>query len=185
MNNEFERIYSQIDKVYQEICESLARIPNVNEMEYFNEELKTRPSSSQIEEIVNKKFEVFSKILKSKADKNDLIKKADSSDLSRLIGIVETKADCNSLEKIGIRIEKIEKNENFTKKRMEKNIKDTIEEIKELSLIEIDNKVAAYINQLDKYMNQLNYELNRLKENPFSNTPEVSHLKEKVNENAA
>ena len=185
VNNEFERIYSQIDKVYQEICESLARIPNGNEMEYFNEELKTRPSSSQIEEIVNKKFEVFSKILKSKADKNDLIKKADSSDLSRLIGIVETKADCNSLEKIGIRIEKIEKNENFTKKRMEKNIKDTIEEIKELSLIEIDNKVAAYINQLDKYMNQLNYELNRLKENPFSNTPEVSHLKEKVNENAA
>ena len=57
MNNEFERIYSQIDKVYQEICESLARIPNVNEMEYFNEELKTRPSSSQIEEIVNKKFD--------------------------------------------------------------------------------------------------------------------------------
>lgn len=184
INVEIDKVYLQVDKIYQEICESLARLPNINEIEYFNQELKVRPNITMVEEIVSKKIEVVNKVLKNKLEKNDLLKKADTSDLKSLINVLENKVDSDVIEKVFGKLEKLEKNEVFFKKRVEKQIKDLVDDVKKSIIEEIDSKMSRHIHEIDKYIHDLNKELRHIRENPPATLPEIDHLKIKINENA-
>ena len=184
LNAEIDKIYGQIDKIYQEICESLARLPNTNEMEYFNQELKVRPSEAQVEDFIMKKIEIVNKVLKTKAEKNDILKKADTNDIKSLVNVLETKANSDTIDKMLGRVEKLEKNESFQKKRVEKFIKDSIEEIKQAAILDIDSRMSRHLHEIDKYIHDLNKELTFIRENPIPKLPELDHLKKKINENA-
>jgi hypothetical protein len=185
MNSEIDAVYAQIDKVYQSISESLSKLNSIKDIENFSKKIDAKPSLDQVEDIVNKKIESVSKALKAKVDKNDLVKKADLSDIKTIIGLLETKADRDFTDKANARLDKLEKNEAFSKKKFEKYIKESIEDIKTLLVQEIDNEISNHILEVNKHLKELSHEIDSIRKNPLSNLPQLEYLKEKINKNGS
>ena len=183
LNSEVDAVYKQIDKVYQEICESLAKLPNLKDIDYFNNELKSKATLQNVEELIIKTIEPIQKSLKSKADKNELLKKADSQDLRSLVSVIDTKVSQDSIEKLQSRLEKLERNDNISKKKLEKQLKDSLDE--QISSITelLETRIGKHSVEYSRHLSDLNRELKHLQDHPLSNSSELSHLKEKLNQN--
>jgi hypothetical protein len=185
MNSEIDSVYKQIDKVYSEICEALAKLPNLKDLDFFSQEIKSKASLQSVEEILHKSLEPIQKSLKSKAEKNEVLKKADNQDLRSLISVLDSKVSQEVLEKCQQRVEKLEKNENLSKKKLEKMIKDLNEEQKNALTETFETRIAKHSLEYSRHLNDLNRELKHLQDHPLSNSSEMAHLKVKLDENIA
>lgn len=183
LNSEVDAVYKQIDKVYQEICESLAKLPNLKDLDYFNQELKSKATLQNIEEYISKTIEPIQKSLKSKAEKNDLLKKADSQDLRSLVSVLENKVSQDSIEKLQSRLEKLERNDTISKKKLEKQLKDSLDEQITCMTELLETRISKHSVDYSRHLSDLNRELKHLQDHPLSNSSELSHLKEKLNQN--
>lgn len=182
LNKEMDNVYSQIDKVYKEISTALLSIPQSKDSLIFAE-LKNRPSFQQLEEALEKKTENLVKTLKQKADKNDLLKKADHADLKSLMTVIENKADLDYVDKMGLKIEKVEKNEGSMRKRTDKQVKDMLEDMSNSIFSEVDERLSKYTREIDKFMNDCNKELRHIRDKPSHTMTDIDYLKGKIKEN--
>ena len=180
MNTELNAVYTQIDKVYQDICESLAKIPNTKDLEFYMQELKSKPSVQQLEEL-EKKLEGLGKVLKSKVDKGELVKKADTQDFKSLLSVLESKVGVEVFEKFQNKLERLEKNEAAFKKKIEK----IVEEGKLAAFEQLENKIGKHSSEYSRHLMDLNRELKHIQEHPISHSGELNFLKEKLNENVS
>lgn len=97
-------IYSRLDYIQTEINRQIQNLPNMKDLEQVGYEVKGKAGLKDVEDMLKFLDEKQTTAINKKANRNDtesaLSRKADVTDLKRIIGSLETKAEQESVEQL-------------------------------------------------------------------------------------
>ena len=156
---EIDNLYGSVNKLY-----------NTQESSGVNElygKLREKPSFEQVEEMIED-----SKVLKKKAEKSELAKKADACDIQTILGAIESKADLNWVETLQHKIEELTEKKNF-------RYQEDWGEMSKFSMQEIENHLNRHFEEINNFIESLSSEIYSIKEKQEQSTQRIfSEFKE-------